>query len=384
MKHSFFSIVMLLGIATMLSTAHAQKIQKDGSVVFTYNHPHATRAEVVIDKKAYPMQLNAKKQWEATIVGLSKDLHTYIFYIDGIPTLDQQNPHRMRDIANTFNFFIIPGGNGDVFEAQRVPHGTVQHVWYPTKDGKQRRISVYLPSTYQTGDKYYPVLYLLHGSGGDELAWLELGRAAEILDNLIAAGKCKEMIVVMPNGNMYQEASPAYYPEKTKWSKREVRLSGQFEENFADIIAFTERNYRTITKKHSRAIAGLSMGGYHAMHISHYYNQLFDYVGLFSPAYSTYHSEDMGTPNAKLGFPADRNTPRVYRNVEKDLERQFITAPKLYWIAIGDDDFLYAENVQFRQLLDNHQYAYTYHESKGGHTWANWRDYLVLFLQEIF
>ncbi len=362
----------------------AQTLQADGSVVFTYRHNDATKAEVVVDNQAYPMHKNAQGVWETTVQNLSKDLHTYLFYINGIPALDQQNPHRMRDTERTFNFFIIPGGKGDIYDAQHVPHGTVQQVWYPTQDGRKRRMTLYLPASYAEGDKYYPVLYLLHGSGGDELAWLELGRTAEILDNLIAAGKCKEMIVVMPNGNMYQDASPAYYSEPTPYSMIESRYKGEMEEGFSDIIAFVERNYRTITKKHSRAIAGLSMGGYHTMHISHYYNQLFDYVGLFSPTYSCF-PKPTGVADAPvLRLQGTKSAPRVYRNVEKDLARQFAANPKLYWLAIGKDDFLYEENVYYRQLLDSKGYTYEYHESTGGHTWANWRDYLTIFVQKLF
>ncbi len=362
----------------------AQQLQSDGSVFFSYKHNDATQAEVVVDGKAYPMHKNAQGVWETTVQELSKDLHTYLYYINGVPALDQQNPHRMRDVSSTFNFFIIPGGKGDIYDAQQVAHGTVQQVWYPTQDGRKRRMSIYLPPSYAEGDKYYPVLYLLHGSGGDELAWLELGRAAEILDNQIAAGRCKEMIVVMPNGNMYQDASPTYYSTPTPYSMIDLRYKGEMEEGFSDIIAFTERNYRTITKKHSRAIAGLSMGGYHTMHISHYYNQMFDYVGLFSATYSCFPNAKVGTKEVVLSLQGYTSSPRVYRNIEKDLSRQFATQPKLYWIGIGKDDFLYEENVQYRALLDKKGYTYEYHESAGGHSWANWRDYLAIFIEKIF
>ncbi len=378
-RYILVGVMLLMGLV-----AWAQALHTDGSVVFTYDHKEATKAEVVVDNKAYAMQRNDKGVWEATVQGLSKDLHTYLFYINGVAALDQRNPHRMRDTERSFNYFIIPGGKGDVYDAQHVPHGTVEQVWYPTQDGRQRRMSVYLPASYAKGDKYYPVLYLLHGSGGDELAWLELGRTAEILDNQIAAGRCKEMIVVMPNGNMYQDASPAYYSQQVPYSLVEARYKGEMEAGFSDIIAFTERNYRTITKKHSRAIAGLSMGGYHTMHISHYYNQMFDYVGLFSATMACFPHKDHGTKDVVLSFAPTKDAPRVYRNVEKDLARQFAAQPKLYWIAIGKDDFLYAENVQYRALLDKNGYAYEYHESAGGHSWANWREYLAMFVERVF
>ncbi len=381
------NIFPLLSILLLASQIHAQQIQTDGTVLFTYDKKDAQSAEVVVNGKAYPMHKNAQHIWQAHVTNLTSDLHTYLYYINGIPTLDPSNPHCMRDVASTFNFFILPGEKGNLFHVQNVPHGTVQQVWYPNATNtNHRRMSIYLPPSYGKGDNYYPVLYLLHGSGGDELAWLELGRAPEMLDNLIAAGKCKEMIVVMPNGNAYQNASPAHLSTPPVWTDNKVRLQGTFEETFPDIIAFVERNYRTITKKHSRAIAGLSMGGYHAMHISHYLCQLFDYIGLFSPTYNptVLDEEKLLTATLTFTLPQSKSTPRVYRNIEKDLQRQFATPPSLYWIAIGKDDFLYQENVQYRAFLDQKGYPYTYHESLGGHTWNNWRDYLLLFLPQLF
>ncbi len=379
MKH----LLLLCGLL-LTTTLSAQTLQPNGDVLFCYNHQDATKAVVVVDGKPFPMTQTTAGVWEATVQGLTPDLHTYLFYINDVPSLDPNNPHRMRDLGSTFNYFIIAGGEADTYAAQQVPHGTVQQVWYPTAAGGNRRLSIYLPPSYGTGDKYYPVLYLLHGSGGDELAWLELGRAAEILDNQIAAGKAKEMIVVMPNGNIYQDASPTYYEGAPIWSNDKIRISGAFESSFSDIISFVEKNYRTITKKHSRAIAGLSMGGYHAMHISHYFNQLFDYIGLFSPTYSPISIDERKMNNMTLTFPQDRNAPRIYRNIEKDLERQFLTPPTLYWIAIGKDDFLYNENVQYRAYLDSKGYPYTYYETGGGHSWDRWRHYLTLFVEKLF
>ncbi len=265
--------------------------------------------------------------------------------------------------------------------------GTVEQVWYPVQSsttGRQRRMSIYLPPSYSTDEQYYPVLYLLHGSMGDELDWLTLGNAEQILNQQIAQGKCKQMIVVMPNGNIDQDASPSVTGIPANPDYNPIRLNGQFEEQFADVIAYVEKHYRTITKKHSRAIAGLSMGGFHAMHISHYYNQLFDYVGLFSPTYNTANITREERQKTDLTFPADMKMPRVYRNVEKDLARQFAKPPRLYWIAIGKDDFLYKENVQYRAILDAKGYPYEYYESAGGHSWKNWQDYLTIFLERLF
>ncbi len=270
--------------------------------------------------------------------------------------------------------------------------GMVQYVWYESHAenaalGVQptaRRMVVYLPPSYFISDEYYPVLYLLHGSGDDETGWLEKGQVASILDTGIRNSTMREMIVVMPNGNLYQEASCTYSGIPFVEPDEQLRISGLFEQNFADIITYVERNYRTITKKHSRAVAGLSMGGYHAMHISHYLNQMFDYVGLFSGVFSTCTIDERNMDTHRFCLDSDVSGPRVYRNIEKDLRRQFAPAPKLYWIGCGTDDFLYQENVNYRAYLDSLGLKYEYHESNGGHEWKNWRNYLQIFAERLF
>lgn len=382
---------MSILLACLPIVLFAQRVNSDKSVTFSYSNAEAHECVLnLMGMEPQRMQMHSVGEFTCTVNDLQDNLYTYNFTVDGNTVLDPNNPRTMRDVGQYFNYFILGENNGaSVMETRNVLHGKVEQVYYPSVLGGSRRLSVYLPPSYSTGKEYYPVLYLLHGSGGDETAWLELGRAAQILDNLIAQGKCKEMIVVMPNGNVWQTASPVYDYQlqngKVKWSNRDVRLAGQFEENFGEIMSFVELNYRTITKKQSRAIAGLSMGGYHAMHISHYYNQLFDYVGLFSPVYNTYY--DVFTTNTNkvvLDFPADKNTPKVYKNVVKDLDKQFKTPPTLYYIAIGRDDFLYTENVQYRALLDSKKYPYIYIETNGMHTWDNWRHYLIDFLPRLF
>ena len=383
------TLCSLLLACACTGLAHGQRIQADGSVLFEYHAPHSAQVSLWLDGEKLPMASDKRCTFSVVVPPLSSDMHTYFFEADGIRVLDPGNARTVRDIDQQYNWFIVASGSAALYESTDVPHGEIRQVWYTTAGNRKRRMTVYLPPSYGTGKEYYPVLYLLHGSGGDELAWTELGRAAQIADNLTAQGKCKEMIIVMPNGNMYQDASPMYYYNekngKVKWSDRDTRLSGAFEEQFGEIMQYTERHFRTVTKKHSRAIAGLSMGGYHAMHISHYYNQLFDYIGLFSPAYSTsYDAATSNTPKAKLAFPSQKNTPRVYKNVEKDLKMQFKTAPALYYIAIGREDFLYPENEQFRALMDEQKYPYLYIETTGGHTWSNWRQYLADFLPRLF
>ena len=246
---------------------------------------------------------------------------------------------------------------------------------YPASIG-EAGVAVYLPEGYTTSQEAYPVLYLLHGSGDDETGWMTKGKAKAILDSLITNQLCPPMIVVMPNG--YLEQTGRYYaPESRLW------MESTFEENFSNLIAWTEANYRTIADKQHRAIAGLSMGGFHTMHTAALLNQTFDYVGIFSALYVPYISQQRAERTLAISDLALSDKP-AYNQTEALLAQQFATPPQLYWIACGAEDFLYQDNVVYRQYLDEKQYPYEYHESAGGHSWENWMDYLTIFAQRIF
>lgn len=246
---------------------------------------------------------------------------------------------------------------------------------YPSSIG-EAGVAVYLPAGYATSEEDYPVLYLLHGSGDDETGWLTKGCAKAILDSLITNELCKPMIVVMPNG--YLEQTGKYYnPESRLW------MESTFEENFSQLIAWTEAHYRTINDKQHRAIAGLSMGGFHTMHTAALLNQSFDYVGIFSALYVPHTKQPHAERTIEMSALALSDKP-AYQQTETLLAQQFANPPQLYWIACGVEDFLYEDNVIYRQYLDEKQYPYEYHESAGGHSWQNWMDYLKIFAQRIF
>ncbi len=309
--------------------------------------------------------------WEYTTNPLKPELYGYSFIVDGLKTTDPGNVYLIRDVATLTNVFIIGGDRADLYKVNKVPHGTVSRIWYnsPTL-GMERRMTVYTPAGYETSGKRYPVFYLLHGMGGDEEAWISLGRTAQILDNLIARGKAKPMIVVMTNGNAAQEAAPgeSSLGMVTPTFQLPKTMEGSFESAFPDVIKFVDNNYRTIKSKSGRAIAGLSMGGFHSLHISKQYPDLFNYVGLFSAAI---------VPNKDVTSP-------VYKDLEGKLKVQFSKKPALYWIGIGKTDFLYKANEDYRKLLDEKGYKYTYYETGEGHIWKNWRIYLTEFTPQLF
>lgn len=346
------------------------EVHADGSVTLRYKAPAATSVEVVGDFIASPQPMIRNEQgvWEYRSEPLASELYNYSFTVDGRTGLhDPQSSYFMRDINTQMNYFVVPGGRGDTYVAQDVAHGTLAKVWYEV-DGISRRMSVYTPAGYEQGKRRYPVLYLLHGMGGDEEAWPATGRVVEIMDNLIAEGKAEPMIVVMPNGCMRHLAAPGYSHEGMWTPYMSGSMDGSFESVFLQLVAWVDSHYRTVNKASARAIAGLSMGGFHAMHISKEYPQMFDYVGLFSAAI----------------FRGEESLSQIYRDFEAKLHKQFADSPKLYWIAIGKDDFLYEENVRFRALLDANGYPYTYVESEGGHVWRNWRVYLTQFAPLLF
>ncbi len=355
------------------------QINNDNSVTFRVEAPGAHEVKIIGDwlpsagqgSGSVTMKLDEKGIWSYTTTPLASDLYSYLFVIDGIKTNDPNNVYQIRDVASIFNVFIVKGGKGDLYSVNDVPHGTVSRRWYNSPSlSKERRITIYTPAGYENSKEKFPVLYLLHGMGGDEEAWIALGRTAQILDNLIAQGKARPMIVVMSNGNASQQAAPG--EASTGMHKPNMMLpntmDGTFETSFPDIISFIENNYRVIAEKKGRAIAGLSMGGFHSLHISRFYPNTFDHVGLFSAAI----------------MPDQQVKSKVYDKFDETLSQQQKNGYKIYWIGIGKTDFLYQANADFRKKLDSIGMKYTYLETEGGHTWTNWRTYLSEFSQLIF
>ena len=363
------------------------EINDDNSVTFRLFAPEVTAVQITGDflpteKMQTPygemdapgkaeLTKDEKGVWSYTTNTLTPELYGYSFIIDGLTIADPNNPFLIRDVGTVTNIFLIDGGQADLYKINDVPHGTVAKRWYYSPGLEMnRRLTIYTPPGYEQSSEKYPVLYLLHGAGGDEEAWIELGRTSQIMDNLINQGKAKPMIIVMPNGNVIQDAAPGegrdgFYKPQFILPKQ---MDGTYEANFMDVVNFIDKNYKVIADKEHRAIAGLSMGGFHSMHISRYYPNTFDYVGLFSAAF----------------VPREGVTSEVYTNIEETLKTQKENGYKLYWISIGKTDFLYDANKDFRKKLDELDMNYIYSESEGGHIWRNWRVYLSDFVPLLF
>ena len=347
------------------------EVLDDNSVVVRLYAPEAK--SVVLKCDFVPggnvaMSRGSDGVWEYRSEPLASELYCYRFSIDGMADIvDPASTYVIRDVGSLMSYFIVAGERGDIYASQGVKHGSLSRVWAPMTDGRERRMVVYTPAGYERGKGRYPVLYLLHGMGGDEEAWVATGRVVEIMDNLIAQGKAEPMIVVMTNGCTKHLSAPGYSEEGMFTPYMSGSMDGSFEAMFPTIVEWVDATYRTIAKPEKRAIAGLSMGGFHAMQISKHYPAMFDYVGLFSAAI----------------FRGESGV-EIYEDLEQRLVKQFEHEPKLYWIAIGSDDFLYQENVEYRALLDKLGCEYIYRESTGGHEWRNWRIYLCEFVEMLF
>ena len=309
------------------------EINPDHTVTFRYRGPKAVTVQLQGD--FLPGRVDMKEGrdgiWTYTTEPLTGELYSYSFIVD---------------------------------EVHDVPHGTVSHVWYDSPAlGMKRRLSVYTPAGYEDSPKVkYPVLYLLHGSGGDEDAWLDLGRTAQIMDNLIAEGKAQPMIVVMPNGVFFNSASPGAAVNMFQPTMANSRSdsTAEIEESSPDVIKFIEKHYRVKKDGYSRAVAGLSMGGRQSSRLARRYPGTFGYVGQFS---------GVAVPNG---------------DDDPELAALFAAKPKLFWIGVGKDDGVKRNSLILKDYCDKHGYPCEYYESDGGHIWRNWRIYLTLFAQKLF
>ncbi|MBA4850387.1 esterase [Emticicia sp. BO119] len=354
------------------------EVLPDNSVIFRLKAPNANSVQLSGTwpksfKNMIPMT-KVDSVYEIKIGPLPSDMYEYEFILDGIPTLDPNSSMVTRDGAWIQNRLMVPGAQADIYDVKPVPHGDLKAVWYNSATlGTERRMFIYTPPGYDKNKKSYPVLYLLHGGGGDEEVWLSRGRANYIIDNLIATDKAEPMIVVITNGNPVTTAAPldrlAAMQNKVAPGINSM-ASGKFEESLVkDVIPYIESNYRVIADANHRALTGFSMGGYQTQNITNANPDKFKYIGVMS----------MGLFST---FIKDGN----YKKEEhvKQLKELQKNNPKVYWIGIAKDDFLYSSVVKMKELYDEVGFKYTYRENEGTHDWNSWRLYLSEFAQLAF
>ena len=305
-----------------------------------------------------PLSKDSMGLWSVTTpVPMTPLTYRFNFSVDGVAVPDPQGTTYSQTRIGTISTVEVMGPQGSFQSYDRnVPHGAVTEIEYWSSSlGVKRRAHVYTPPGYMRDSKKYPVLYLVHGAGDSDDSWTSIGHAHYILDNLLAAGKAKPMIVVMPFGHTPERAGA------------DMLTNTDFASDFLkDLIPYVEASYRTINKPASRAMAGLSMGGAHTLNTGLPHAELFGYIGIFSMGFmAPQQAMDYETMNAAA---LDKGAGKF----------------KLVDYAMGKTDFLYSSVAPTRAMLDKHGIKHVYNESDGGHTWVNWRHYLEDFAPRLF
>ena len=294
--------------------------------------------------------------WSLTAGPVAPGIYRYSFIVDGVRMDDPRNPSSSQALSFVHSMVAVPGL--DYQDVQDVPHGAVETVWYQSKSlGGLRRMHVYTPPGYDRDASKYPVFYLFHGASDSDDSWSTVGHAGFILDNLIAAGQAKPMIVVMPAGH----TDPFFI-----WGQ--PLDTSAFEKDFEqDILPYVESHYRVLADRPHRAIAGLSMGGMNTLNISVPNLRQFAYIGVFSSGW----------------FPPalEKSEKQFAANLDDADAKKGL---KLVWFATGKEDFMMGTSKSTIDLLQRHGFTVEFHESGGGHTWENWRDYLHQFAPRLF
>jgi len=394
------------------------EIMPDHTVTFRLRAPDATEVTVSGDwpnGRNVKMAKDAEGVWFVNVGPLTPEEWGYTFSVNGVSMLDPGNANVRRDGQRYANIFFIDGTLSQNYQIRDIPHGNVNMVWYNSPTLKlNRRMYVYTPAGYEDNTLRYPVLYLLHGAGGDEDAWYNMGRAAMIMDGLIHDKKAKPMIVVMTNGNANQQMAPGFgpvprvagaapapgargaapgapgapgAPPAAPGAPGAVGARGApgappaapgaapgaaagragggiggglFPESIVkDVIPYIERHYRVVRNKDNRAIAGLSMGGGHTLAATNAHPETFSYIGVFS----------MGT--------REDITDRLQAIKKAGL--------KYYYVGCGKEDTICVEGSKnLDALLTKVGINHTFTFNEGGHTWANWRIYLGEIAPKLF
>jgi enterochelin esterase family protein len=337
-------------------------VNPDRTVTFRVRAPNATNVTVSGEwPGAKAMTKDDSGNWSVTVGPLAPELYSYSFSIDGFQTLDPGNPVVKPGRSPRTSIVEVPGNPPLIHEFNAaIAHGTVREHWYQSKSlGVRRSLHVYTPPGYDRSRNDVPVMYLLHGSGDNDRTWTALGRANVILDNLIAAKKARPMIVAMTDGHAYV-APPGINPTNAAVRGRATR---DFERDLIeDVMPFVEASYRTINKRESRAIIGLSMGGGQSLTVGLNHLDRFAWVGGMSAS--------APTEDALASVLVD---PKA---TNKKL--------KLLWIAIGKDDFLLSRNKPLDELLTSKGIEHTFKITDGAHSWPVWRKYLAEFAPMVF
>ncbi len=351
---------------------HSPEVTAQGRVTFRVHAPKAAAVSLgpIGDLASIgigvgkPFRKGADGVWTLTLQRVPPGAHRYQFNVDGLTILDPRNPRTSESNEHAWSLVNVPGAPW-MEPGSDTPRGGVSALpYWSTVRRRFRRLHVYTPPGYEGGRGRFPALYLLHGAFDSDHSWSTVGRAADILDTLIAAGQARPMVVVMPHGHVgpFQLGMPMW---------------GEFEPEFLqDILPFVESRFRIQSHRRGRALAGLSMGGGHTLNLGFTQPNLFNHLGVFSSGIF----DPKGLPHLTEA-PIAEFERRHLKVLSSPARRRGF--PEL-WFATGRRDFLLGVTQSTVDFLRKHDFQVTYHETEGGHTWDRWRDYLRQFLPLLF
>jgi enterochelin esterase family protein len=345
------------------------QVQPDGRVVFKLAMPNAAKVELHLEGAVQPFAMikGGEGMWSVTVPALAPQYYSYTFDVDGTPVLDPHNVSIKPSFFSTQNVFLVPGQPPMSWEPADVPHGAVHHHYYRSHIvGINSEYFVYTPPNFES-KKRYPVLYLLHGYSDDPSAWTSMGKANVILDNLIAQGKAKPMIVVMPLGYGTMEMITRGW---SVWRDPEVvaRNFAKFSDALLqEVVPLAKQQYPISTKREDHAIAGLSMGGAEALLVGLNHTADFAHIGAFS-------SGGLGQGNYDPSFPG----------ITAQSAAEINASLRLLWVACGSEDGLFPANQKFIAWLKEKGLQPTAIQTPGMHAWMVWRDNLTNFAPLLF
>jgi len=365
-------------VPTPNDTLVSTEVTPDRKVTFRIYAPKASevalRGDWMEGPATEPLAKDDKGVWSASVGPLAPDFYSYSFEVDGVKTVDPKNALIKQGVTSIDNMLMVQGPETALIEARSVPHGEIRMAWYASSTlGGERRLHVYTPPGYDASKDRYPVLYLLHGGGDEDSGWSSIGRAGFIADNLLAAGKARPLVIVMPNGSLPRPANlPVLAPGTTPSPELAAALlasQARFtSELMKDVIPFVEKTYRVRADARSRAIAGLSMGGGQTQRILAAHPDAFAYVAIWSAGVR---------PEASEAFLNDA--------------KALLTAPqkvnqslRLLSIRAGEKDFALPGTRHLSELLTKHKVEHNLEVNGGGHTWLNWRLYLSELVPLLF
>ena len=365
-RSSLIIVAVLLGAAAL----HGQRgrgpsvvspeVHADRTVTFRFLAPSAREVALGadLDGTPHPMTKDSNGVWSVTVGPLPPEIYAYTFNVDGIPVLDPRNANTKLGYGNfgAVSLAVVPGEGPQFYDVKPVPHGVVRIHPYESKSlGVARTMWVYTPPDYDRG-RNYPVLYLLHGAGDVESGWTLIGRANNILDNLIAEGKARPMVVVMPLGHAVQSFLAGPPKAAAAAAPPAGALTAFGRDLVDDVMPLIERSYKVSRRSDDRAIGGLSMGGGQTINVAFGRPELFRYVVVMSA----------GAQGIEQSYPAFFGDPAA-------INRQF----KLLWVGVGKDDALATGGSRvLDEVLTRRAIRHVYRVTGGRHEWSVWRHHL--------